>query len=161
MVPTGLHLPWCHPASPCATYYRMASSIMVESLDLGKALGDDRKALGIIESAVVGRILGTFSLPSKINHVYFLTAMVADHTKKSPSVTSADIAQSTREALVPRAQSIVDATTTSKRGWLKHDKETTRKRCRPIVRLAARPKPEARPQSGVKAEPAAREGQGH
>ena len=88
--------------------------------------------------------------------MYFLTAMVADHTKNSPSVTSADIAQSTREALVPRAQSIVDATTSSKRGWLKHDKETTRKRCRPIVRLAARPKPEARPQSGGKAEPAAK-----
>ena len=67
--------------------------LMVESLDLGEAVADDREALVIIENALVKCILGTFSIPGKINHVHFLTAMVADHTKKSPSVTSADVAQ--------------------------------------------------------------------
>ena len=66
---------------------------MVESLDLGEAVADDREALGIIENALVKCILGIISISGKINHVHFLTAMIADHTKKSPSVTSADVAQ--------------------------------------------------------------------
>ena len=45
MVPTGLHLPRCHPASSFATYYHMASSSMVESLDSGEALVDEREAM--------------------------------------------------------------------------------------------------------------------
>ena len=98
----------------------------------------------------------TYSIPGKINHVHFLAARVADHIKKGPIVTSADIAQIPCETLVPRAQAMVDTTTSSRRGWLQHDKETTRKWSRPIVRLAARPKPEARPQSGRKAKPAAK-----
>ena len=96
-------------------------------------------------------------MPGKLNHVHFLAAMVADHVKKGLIVTSADIAQIPREALVPRAQAIVDTTTSSKRRWLQHVKETTRRWSRPIARLAARPKPKARSQSRKKARPAAKE----
>ena len=39
---------------------------MVESLDLGEAVADDREALVIIENALVKCILGTFSIPGKI-----------------------------------------------------------------------------------------------
>ena len=56
---------------------------MVESLDLGEALVDDREALVIIENALVGCILGAFSIPGKINHVHFLTTIVADHTRRA------------------------------------------------------------------------------
>ena len=45
MVPAGLHFPWCHQASSFATYYHMASSIMVESCDLGETLADEEEAL--------------------------------------------------------------------------------------------------------------------
>ena len=90
-----------------------------------------------------------------VNHVHFLVDMIADHIKKGLIVTSADTAKIPREALAPRAPAILDTTTSSKRRWLQHD-ETTRKWSRPIIRLAARPKPEARPRSGRKAEPAAK-----
>ena len=107
-------------------------------------------------SALVRRILVIGSMLGKINHVHFLAAMVADHIKKGLIVTSADIAQIPREALVPRAQAVVGTTASSKRGWLQHVKETARKWSRPIVRLAARPKPEAKPQSRTEAKPAAK-----
>ena len=107
-------------------------------------------------SALVGRVLVTDSMPGKLNHVHFLAAMVADHVRKGLIVTSADVAQIPREALVPRAQAVAGMTTSSKRGWLQHVKETARKWSRPIVRLAPRPKPEARPQVMTKAKPAAK-----
>ena len=80
---------------------------------------------------------------------------MAYHIKKGLIVTSAGMAQIPRGALVPRAPAIFDTTTSSKRRWLQHD-ETTRKWNRPTVRLTARPKPEARPQSRRRAEPAAK-----
>ena len=36
MVPTGPHLPWWHPTRLFAAYHHMASSILVESRDLGR-----------------------------------------------------------------------------------------------------------------------------
>ena len=45
MVPTGLHLPYFHPAASFATHYHMSSSITVESLDLGEALVHEEEAL--------------------------------------------------------------------------------------------------------------------
>ena len=105
-------------------------------------------------SALVGRVLVTDSMPGKINHVHFLAAMVADYVKKGLVVTSADVAQIPREALVPRAQAVIDTTANSKRGWLQHVREAARKWSRPTVKLAPRPKPEARPQPKAKAKPA-------
>ena len=93
-------------------------------------------------------------MPGKINHVYFLAAMIADHIKKSLIVTSADIAHSTRGAGTPPPSDFRHSYS-SKRGWLQHF-ETTSKWSRPIVRMTARPRPEARPQSGREAEPAAK-----
>ena len=107
-------------------------------------------------SALVGRVLVTDSMPGKRSHVHFLAAMVADHVKRGLIVTSADIAQIPREALIPRAQAAAGTTASSNRGWLQHVKETARKWSRPIVRLAARPKPEARPQIMTEAKPAAK-----
>ena len=96
----------------------------------------------------------TDSMPGKINHVYFLAAMIADHIKKSLIVTSADIAHSTRCAGTPPPSDFRHSYS-SKRGWLQHF-ETTSKWSRPIVRMTARPRPEASPQSGREAEPAAK-----
>ena len=61
MVPTGIHLPCCHPASSSATYHPMASSIMVKSLDLSESLVDEREAL-----ATYRRLAEESSLSEKI-----------------------------------------------------------------------------------------------
>ena len=114
-------------------------------------------ALGIIGSALVRLVLRTYGMPGKINHVHFLTAMIADHIKRGPSVTSADMTQITREALVPRAQAIVGTTTSSRRGWLQHDKETSRI----IVRMAARPNQGPSHRAGERQSLRLGEGQGH
>ena len=106
-------------------------------------------------SSLVGRVLVTDSMPGKISHVHFLAAMVADYVKKNLVVTSAAVAQIPREALAPRAQEVVDtATKSKKRGGLQHVREAARKWSRPIVKLAARPRPEAKPQPKAKAKPA-------
>ena len=106
-------------------------------------------------SSLVGRGLVTDSMTGKISHVHFLAAMVADYVKKNLVVTSAAVAQIPREALAPRAQEVVDtATKSKKRGWLQHVREAARKWCRPIVKLAARPRPEAKPQLKAKAKSA-------
>ena len=89
-----------------------------------------------------------------VNHVHFLVDMIADHIKKCLILTSADTSEIPCEALAPRAPSVLHTATSSKRRWLQHD-DTTRKWSRPIIRLAARPKSEARPQSRRMAEPAA------
>ena len=61
MVPAGLHFPWCHQASSFATYYHMASSIMVESRDLGETLVDEEEAL-----VTYKRLTGKTGLNEKI-----------------------------------------------------------------------------------------------
>ena len=61
MVPAGPHFPWYHQASSFTTYYHMASSIMVESCDLGETLADEEEAL-----VTCKRLTGKTGLNEKI-----------------------------------------------------------------------------------------------